>query len=246
MADNTKVIIHWAVWTKKCIVDLTPPPVTIPAWIYWNETDWLITLADWTWNQITIADKNLWATAVWWYWKFFQWWNNSDAVISWSTSWTAVDASTYWPSNYYNSNTFITANPWDNSWNSDLRWDFTNTNEARRWPCDEWWHVPSKAEADILRNTMIAWWFTTKSQFSQYLKLTLDWYYDTNRWVHGVWSKVMYWTSTRNWDNAYEIYMYWNDPLVTSEWISQWLVIRPFKNNVVAPDGTWTILYQPS
>ena len=89
------------------------------AWIFHNATLWLISLSsDWqTW--ITIADKNLWATTVWNSWdtlseancgKYFQWWNNYGFPWTWSvtTSSTQVDASTYWPGNYYSSSTFIT------------------------------------------------------------------------------------------------------------------------------------------
>ena len=103
-------------------------------WIFWSSADWLISLSsDWqTW--ITIADKNLGATTVWnsgdtvsesnsgWY---FQWGNNYMFPFTWSvtTSSTQVDASNYWPWNYYSSSTFIT---WSTNWssvqNDDLWW----------------------------------------------------------------------------------------------------------------------------
>ena len=88
-------------------------------WIFWSSTDWLISLSsDWT-TWITIADKNLWATTVWnsWNtlseancWKYYQRWNNYWFPFTWSvtTSSTQVDASSYWPWNYYSSSTFIT------------------------------------------------------------------------------------------------------------------------------------------
>lgn len=109
---------------------------TWSAWIFYNSTLWLISASsDWT-TWITIADKNLWATTVWniWdsinetnTWKTFQWWNNYQFNWKWWTtptiSSTQVDASGYWPWNYYNSSTFIT---WSNNWssvqNGNLRW----------------------------------------------------------------------------------------------------------------------------
>lgn len=108
---------------------------SIESWgIFRSSTDWLISMSsDWqTW--ITIADKNLWATQVrnswdtvsaancWWY---FQRWNNYMFPFTWSvtTSSTQVDASNYWPWNYYSSDTFITSNwAWDSTDNANLRW----------------------------------------------------------------------------------------------------------------------------
>lgn len=104
-------------------------------WIFWSSTEWLISLSsDWqTW--ITIADKNLWATTVWnsWdtlsednCWYYYQWWNNYWFPFTWTltdTSTTQVDASTYWPWNYYSSSTFIKyAWSWDSTHNDNLRW----------------------------------------------------------------------------------------------------------------------------
>jgi len=107
------------------------------AWIFWNSTDWLISVSgDWqTWY--TIMDKNLWATTVFNQWDtetdancgyFYQWGNNYWFAHSWTvtTSSTKVDASTYWPWNYYSSSTFITvsASPydWSSVQNDNLWW----------------------------------------------------------------------------------------------------------------------------
>lgn len=104
-------------------------------WIFWNSPEWLISLSsDWqTW--ITIQDKNLWATQVWNSWdncseancgKYYQWWNCYWFSFTWSitTSSTKVNASWYWPWNYYTSSTFITTNGSirDSSNNYNLRW----------------------------------------------------------------------------------------------------------------------------
>lgn len=106
---------------------------TWTAGIYHNSTQWLISISwDWT-NRITISDKNLWATSVYNSWDtlsanncgwFYQWGNDYMFPFTWpvTTSSTAVNASTYWPWNYYSSSTFITAAPRDNSSNDNLRW----------------------------------------------------------------------------------------------------------------------------
>ena len=107
------------------------------AWIYHNSALGLISISSDGSTWITIADKNLWATTVWnsWdtvsasnCWWYFQRWNNYMFPFNWSitTSTTLVDASTYWPWNYYYSSTFVirTSSPywWDSSNNTNLRW----------------------------------------------------------------------------------------------------------------------------
>jgi len=103
--------------------------------IFWSSADWLISLSsDWT-TWITIADKNLWATTVWnsWdtlseanCWKYYQRWNNYWFPRTWTIanqSTTQVDASSYWPWNYYSSDTFIKYNwRWDTTDNWNLWW----------------------------------------------------------------------------------------------------------------------------
>ena len=105
-------------------------------WIFWSSTYWLISLSsDWN-TRITIADKNLWATTVYNSWdtlseancgKYYQWWNNYWFPRTWSvtTSSIQVNASTYWPWNYYSSSTFITRS------SSPYRWD--TTDNANLW-----------------------------------------------------------------------------------------------------------------
>lgn len=126
-------------WTKMYWVSIED------GWIFWSSADWLISLsADW-WTWITIADKNLWATTVWnsWdaesyanCWNYYQRWNNY--WFDWSTittSSTQVDASTYWPWNYYSSSTFIKwSEDWSSVQNDNLWWWVT-------WPQHWWWWV---------------------------------------------------------------------------------------------------------
>lgn len=115
-------IIQWTLWS---------------AWIFWNQTNWLISItSDWT-TWYTIQDKNLWATSVYNdgdtltqanMWNMYQWWNNYWFPSTWSvtTSSTQVNASTYWPWNYYSSDTFITRSgstyDWSSVQNDNLRW----------------------------------------------------------------------------------------------------------------------------
>jgi hypothetical protein len=146
-------------------------------WIFWNSTDWLISLSsDWqTW--ITIQDKNLWATTVWssWAtlseancWKYFQRWNNYWFAWTWGTaeSTTRVDASNYWPWNYYNSSTFI---------KSDLGWDSSNNQNLR------WWEIWVVTLDNVITNT----WVLVSDQPNNILTS---------------WMKIWAWTETDYWN----------------------------------------------
>lgn len=100
--------------------------------IYHNSTLWLISVKNWS-SWITIQDKNVWATTVYNSWdtlsedncgKYYQRWNNYWFPWTWSvtTSWETVNASTYWPWNYYNDSTFRLSPQRDSSNNQNLRW----------------------------------------------------------------------------------------------------------------------------
>lgn len=104
------------------------------AWIYYNATLWLISIS-WDGKKwYTIQDKNLWATVVYNSWDtlsetncgyYYQRWNNYWFAFTWTltTSSTRVNASSYWPWNYYSSSTFITwSASWDTSNNPNLWW----------------------------------------------------------------------------------------------------------------------------
>lgn len=106
--------------------------------IYHNSELWLISIS-WDWeNWITIADKNLWATSTDTgstdsYWYYYQWWNNYWFPGSWfTTSSTRVNASNYWPGNYYNNSVFITTssnNDWSTIRNDNLWWWVTKQKD---------------------------------------------------------------------------------------------------------------------
>lgn len=116
-------VISWTIWW---------------AWIFRNQSEWIITITSDGTTGYTIADKNVWATTVWSNWDtlsanncgwYFQRWNNYMFPYSWSitTSTTKPDASNYWPWNYYSSSTFIKwwwirNSDWSSVQNSNLWW----------------------------------------------------------------------------------------------------------------------------
>ena len=235
--------------------------MTLP-WIYWSSALGLISLVDNDWNVTTISDKNLWATQVYnsWdtlseanAWKFYQWGNNYGFPFTWSvtTSSTQVNASTYWPWNYYNSSTFITisSNTWDSSNNQNLRWWTTWTNAAMKWPCAEWYHIPTDTETTALKTAFEWLWLSWWPNFSKYLKMPLAWYRDG--WISSatnIWTSWSYWTSIyRNSTSSYRIYFTSSSLYPAgSTYTTFWCSIRPFANTPTQPDDSRTVLYQPN
>lgn len=118
--------------------------VAAGAWIYRDVMNWLISLSsDWeTW--ITMADKNAWATQVWtytisasWYTaakcgNFYVRWNNYPRPWSASSTYspittTKIDASWYWPGNYFKNGVIVRIgsspdSDWSSVQNDNLWW----------------------------------------------------------------------------------------------------------------------------
>lgn len=112
--DSTRVVIEWTLWS---------------AWIFRDQTNWLISITDWT-KKYTMMDKNMWATTVDGKWSRYQWGNNywfPNVSMQSNTTSTKVDASSYWPWNYYYSDKYYIG--WDNdrssTRNDNLRWYVT-------------------------------------------------------------------------------------------------------------------------
>ncbi len=218
-------------------------------WVFHNSELWLISLSsDWE-DIITIADKNLWATQVYHpgdditlvnSWYFYQWWNNYGFNHSWpiETSDEQIDASGYGPGNYYSSEVFRTINDArDSSHNANLWWEETGTDEARRWPCPEWYHIPSYDEMYNLIITAVDIWVEYTSDLRDYLFTPLWWRLDVDWTLHAVLSQWFFHTSTLYQDNA--------GRQLDLRDISLWHYlttygdsIRPFKNEPVVPDNT--------
>jgi prepilin-type N-terminal cleavage/methylation domain-containing protein len=148
--------------------------------LYWTEdgTDsWLtctddIIVCSWAWTWYTLASCNAWAdtlyasqTFAWsstardagintWAGWMYQWWNNADnsyTTTQWSKYLATSSDSTF-------SNPFFISdfsfNDWANPSNKNLWWENTNTLEARKWPCNVWYHVPKYTE---LTGLISAW-----------------------------------------------------------------------------------------
>lgn len=235
-------------------------PITT-AWIYQNATLWLISLSSDGSTWLTIADKNLWATTVWNdgdtlseanCGKYYQWGNNYWFPRTWSvtTSSTKVDASNYWPWNYYSSSTFITAyNRWDTTDNWNLWGWVTWTNDAMQWPCLSWFHVPLNTEWQALYNVWTAlWgWSSDWTNFGIALKLPFAGYRNSDpaASVSSQGTLGLYWSSSR-YDESAAYDLNFNSSALRPQrnyYRAGGLSVRPFKNEAVQPDSSRTKLY---
>lgn len=246
------------------------------SWIYHNATLGLISLStDWnTW--ITIADKNLWATTAWHdgdtlsqsnCWNYYQWWNNYAFPFAWASSWiqVQVDASNYWPNNYYSSSDFYYADnmpeaqrTWDSSNNKNLRWDITDTDSARKWPCPNWFHIMSFGELWALR---WAWQTITwknyqydETNMKTYLLMPPAWQIWRDSYTPRYqWSYFWYRASSPA-DNAwfstkpYSWMWIWTDGSLGFDTFAKccWFNIRPMANYPVIPSSSRDVLYPNS
>lgn len=246
---------------KKIYIWVEATPIT-ESWIYWNEELGLISLSSDGSTRYTIADKNLWANTVWSYgdsltadncWYYYQRWNCYGFPFTWPTniSYNTIDASTYWPWNYYSSSTWIWQDEWDYSRNDNLRWWATWTDVAMQWPCPSGFHIP---KYDWIIGTIYTIWknmgaWTYNDYMFRMLKMPPCWYirYDNNKFY--VWNSYRYYMSTQyNYYSWYYMYDSSNAQAMFYSWSDKWDAhpIRPFKNVWVKPDNTRTVLYQPS
>lgn len=160
--DNAYVRAYWN--SIRPFYDEAVNPIssrnTLKSWWQWlyNQVSWRWIAHNWTLHLIslssdgttryTISDRNLWATTLYdWTstpteanaWKYYQRWNNywfwwPDKSTP-TTSTTQVNASTYWPWNYYSSSTFIRWNADRSSVQNDNLWGWVT------WPISWWWDI---------------------------------------------------------------------------------------------------------
>ena len=114
-----------------------------------------------------------------------------------------------------------------------------------QWPCPNGFHIGTQTEWDTLKTALTTLWVWNKNDFMNYLKVPSAYYLarsngskDTRYWP------VRFWTSTMT-SNTVAYCMYVNEKnalAVASDKPGNAFSIRPFKDNPVVPDETWTLL----
>lgn len=237
-APNVAEVYKWTT-----LVRSNYQPTTPVAWVYWCPTKWMISLSD-DWNEwITIADKNLWAKYCYEQWQtpsqdnmwyLFQWWNNFPFKYSWPIP-TISDTDRWYryPSAVV-TESFAT---WTITWNKkNARWWDSPKLESSKWPCPDWFHVPTYSDMYFIVQKLTEWWLTN-SAFTQYLKMPDMWFY-SERAIKQT-SNTYYLTCTHErWvDNTNKycamLLRTTNNYTVVSAYDNLWCPIRPFKNDYV-------------
>ena len=136
------------------------------------------------------------------------------------------------------------------SWSEWVDWNLVEITEwwydysAMRWPCDEWFHVPTGDDYTWLSSIMTTLWLWT--DWSDKLHLPLAWWRRWNTgdvWVQ--WEDWRYWLNelSSSWNfSAWHFLLYGT---TVSHWEfnkAYWMSIRPFKDNFVKPASTWTVI----
>lgn len=265
-----KVILNWVqIWPESS-------PVIVWAWSYWNQSLGLISVsADGT-NWTTVADKNLGASNARQDWatlgeincgSYFQRWNNYffpwTGDVTYNSDYT-VNISNYWPDNYYSWSTFSWKRNW---WIEDPRWNWgraenlrgytTGTNVARKWPCATWFHIPTLNE--FINLCAVFWWLQNYGSngptIRAWLLLPFAWTRSSANHAPTQWQGSnttlrtcdYYMSSNTSYSNCVVINNdTYNNISLPNQSINIWASIRPFKNEPVVPDSTWTVLYQPN
>ena len=229
-------------------------------YIVYDEENWLITvysqdLSYW----ITLQDKNLWAENVWDRWSFYKRWNNEPIPNNNTDSSKVSDNNAWWWGNDNNIEVNII------KWYDIINHKVTNLeNNNRKWPCPDWYHIPSQWEAseliklyyqsiwswDIL-NVDENWLYSVydsnliESLFARDLKMPLVWYrkyWETT--LDSVWQITRFWLSTPH--SQYENFSYfltvWKTQTTPKWW--DWRAIlnslRCFKNDYIRHPKTVT------
>ena len=114
-----------------------------------------------------------------------------------------------------------------------------------QWPCPNWFHIGTKDEWQALVDALTTLWAYDVSNIQTYLKIP-DAYYlarsngnkETKYW------KVRIWTSTMTANNV--AWCWWIDEnskiIFQEDKPGNAFSIRPFKDNSVAPDSTWSLI----
>lgn len=221
-------------------------------WIYHNPTLWLITILQDENNLITLCDRNEWASWINQQWCVYQRWNNYWFPATWSIPATTsqINASWYWPWNYFCRNCFIYDGSWTNrDWssvrNDNLRWWVTNTNEARRWPLAEWFHIPSPQNyRDMINIFCWAVWRSLTCDDTKNLLFFMNtcWRAYNNTSVYSGCASNTWTSSIAIYDAYISASEYYNcAPTATNYLNRRWTLyqIRAFKNTPVIPTVDW-------
>jgi len=182
-------------------------------------------------------------------------WNNwwSEFLISqlyvWEwfrLDWTSDAKSFFVRYNNENSNyTSVEINSWDQS--SEYIWEYHECNVNTMGPCDDWFHIPTRAEWQEVNEIWKSLWLWTDSTNGVWFKLQFNmpicWKLN-NDWTYYSWDAV-YWFADKQ-SSWYGRDMWLRDSndaaIITDDTVTiRWWSLRAFKNQPVIPN-----IYDPN
>ena len=137
-----------------------------------------------------------------------------------------------------------------NAWPGIYIGDYSDYS-AMRWPCQENFHIPTKENWETLFSMMWTLWIRDESGMLNYLKMPEAWMIMGSSWsVSSVGNDAYYWSCTPAASTvgsgiwySYNITELSIWMMVEYRWRSNGLTIRPFKDNSVQPDSSWTRIF---
>lgn len=130
----------------------------------------------------------------------------------------------------------------------------TQSYAAMQWPCDSWFHVPTKDELTAIIDAWVSLWAWARSgwgaAFSTYLHLPPAAWRSQANWnpyTASQWANWQIWTCTGTSTESYCVSFtnsgsYANINTWTI-WRAYWDNIRPIKDTPTIPDSWWTAVY---
>ena len=195
---------------------------TVIPWMDWTIN--ILTLCGHDYNSdedkcITMMDRNLWATSndilnSNSFGNYYEWGNNyAFPSTNFTTGGNYIDCSSYSRENPLIYSTFSIYNRdycslrndslwwwlWDSSWNN---YDTQNPRYQRQWPCDTWYHVPSKWEwvalMDLWAGESVEWHIHSNyfSEFTNSLMIPTAGYLNAGSAGFLVWEATLLWSSS--------------------------------------------------
>ena len=204
--------------TSSPYITNTVTPFTVEDWddaIYYSATP--NTVSVW-WTNVTMQLADEWTSITWWSME-------SDWVTQTLPAWThalIIDDTEFIPTVSH-----------------------VVIHRDTQWPCPDGYHIGTQAEWNTLKRALEILWVWNKTDFMSYLKVPSAYYLNrTNGSKNTSYWPVRFWTSTMK-SNTTSYCMYVNEKnalAVAEDKPGNAFSIRPFKDNPVVPDNTWTAL----
>lgn len=116
-----------------------------------------------------------------------------------------------------------------------------------QWPCPNGYHIGTEAEWNTVVSALDTLWVKNETNTKNYLKLPDAYYLNRTNWSKNTsYWPVRIWTSTMSNNATAPAFLIDENGVVQvkNDKPGNWFSIRPFKDNPMIPDSSWTTLYQ--